>query len=105
MRAVIDRCAAAEPGRFRAVRARFVGPVAPGETLRTRMWAEGARVVFLTEVLGRAEPARPAAAPRLVVANAYVDLTEPAAVAACQSSGGRTCTCGASSASGPASRL
>ena len=51
VRAVLDRCAGGDSSKFRAVRARFVGPVLPGDTLRTRMWIDGCRIVFVTEVL------------------------------------------------------
>lgn len=73
-RAVLERCAAGEPARFRSVRARFVGTVAPGDTLRTSMWLDGARVAFVTD----ATPA--GGAPKRVVANACVELVGEAAL-------------------------
>ena len=36
------------PRRFRAIRVRFVKPCYPGETLTTRMWKQGNKVVFQT---------------------------------------------------------
>ncbi|MDG9716028.1 MaoC/PaaZ C-terminal domain-containing protein [Streptomyces sp. DH24] len=38
LKAVVDTLLAGEAGRVRAYRARFVGVVYPGETLRVRMW-------------------------------------------------------------------
>ena len=45
-RHVLRRFAGNDPARLRFVRARFAGPICPGETLLTRMWQEEGRVVF-----------------------------------------------------------
>ena len=50
---------------FQAVRCRFVGPVMPGETLVIKMWLDGRRVIFTTEVKERS---------KVAIANAYVEL-------------------------------
>lgn len=42
-----------EPGRLRAMGARFSSPVYPGETLRVEMWGQGAAVQFRTRVVER----------------------------------------------------
>ena len=48
------------------MRARFAAPVLPGQTLRTKMWRQGAsRVVFETEVVETGAAA---------IKHAYVDL-------------------------------
>eukprot|EP00966_Prymnesium_polylepis_P234352 5420717-Prymnesium_polylepis.1 len=58
VRSVLGQYAAGEEAAgFRACRARFVSPVMPGETLVTRMWLDGARVLFVTEVKERGKVA------------------------------------------------
>ena len=69
VRMVLGRFAAGdEAAAFRAVRCRFVGPVMPGETLVTKMWLDGAKVYFRTEVKERA---------KVAIANAFVELRAP----------------------------
>lgn len=70
---VLSAYADGDPSAFKAVRCRFSGPVLPGETLIVKMWHEGSRVIFTTEVKGRS---------KLVLNNAYVDLTRPAELVA-----------------------
>lgn len=60
-----------ESEEFRAVRCRFVGTVSPGETLRIKMWINGSKLIFTTEVVERS---------KLVIANAFVELRSPPAV-------------------------
>ena len=57
------------PALFEAVRARFVSPVLPGETLQVKMWAEGARVHFIAAAKSTG---------KVAISQAYVDLREPA---------------------------
>ncbi|MEU7768674.1 MaoC/PaaZ C-terminal domain-containing protein [Nocardia sp. NPDC049190] len=52
---VLETLAQADPGRVRRYSARFLGVVFPGETLRTRMWADDSACRFVTSVLERAE--------------------------------------------------
>ena len=64
--AVLNECAGGDAARFKAVRARFAAPVLPGQTLRTKMWRQGAgRVLFETEVAETGTAA---------IKHAYVDL-------------------------------
>jgi len=74
VRAVLERCAHGDGSLFRAARARFVGTVAPGDKLRTKMWVKGGRITFTTEVIP------PSGTPKLAISNAYVDLTSEASV-------------------------
>ncbi|KAL1527755.1 hypothetical protein AB1Y20_009140 [Prymnesium parvum] len=50
---------------FKAVRCRFVGPVRPGETLLTKMWVDGSKILFTTEIKELS---------KVVIANAFVQL-------------------------------
>lgn len=61
-----------DPSAFKAVRCRFSSPVLPGETLVVKMWHEGSRITFTTEVKERS---------KVAINNAYVDLTRPAELA------------------------
>ena len=64
--AVLNECAGGAAARFKAVRARFAAPVLPGQTLRTKMWRQGAgRVLFEPEVAETGTAA---------IKHAYVDL-------------------------------
>ena len=74
-RSVLNRCAAGDPQRFKALKLRFASPVLPGQTLVTKMWDEaggvggGRRVFFVCEVKETG---------KVVISNAYIDLTAPA---------------------------
>ena len=46
LRQFLKATALEQLARLRFVRARFAGPICPGETLLTRMWQEEGRVVF-----------------------------------------------------------
>jgi acyl dehydratase len=52
-RAVVESALGAEPERMGGFRARFSGHVLPGETLVTRMWEEGDRVIVETRTSDR----------------------------------------------------
>jgi acyl dehydratase len=43
-RALINACCGGDPARLKSMQVRFSAPVFPGETIRTEMWLEGARV-------------------------------------------------------------
>lgn len=51
--------------RFKAVKARFAGPLLPGQTIETRMWKEGNRVHFesVAKETGK-----------IIIGSSYVDL-------------------------------
>jgi acyl dehydratase len=53
--AILRTCADYQPQRLASIEARFSRPVFPGETIRTEMWREGARVSFQCRVVGRDE--------------------------------------------------
>lgn len=76
VRAVLRLCAGGDPACFRSVRARFVGSVMPGQRVRTSVWAEGCRVLFVTEVLPDGEEGA-----KLAIGNACVELTVDARLA------------------------
>jgi acyl dehydratase len=52
-KAVIDGLLDGDPSRVASYDARFAGVVYPGETLRTRVWREGTRLVLATSVADR----------------------------------------------------
>jgi len=52
-RAVIKHFAGNDGRRFKNIRARFVSPVYPGETLVTEMWRSGSKVLFRVRVAER----------------------------------------------------
>ncbi|MCW2504686.1 MAG: MaoC domain protein dehydratase, partial [Actinomycetia bacterium] len=54
-KAVIDGVLDGDPSRVASYDARFAGVVYPGETLRTRVWREGNRLVLATSVADRAD--------------------------------------------------
>jgi acyl dehydratase len=47
-RAVLRELCSSDPGRFKAMEARFSKPVMPGDMLTVSMWAEGSHAVFRT---------------------------------------------------------
>lgn len=51
--AVLAACCVHRPERLKAFAVRFVAPVFPGETIRTRIWREGEDVAFRSEVVER----------------------------------------------------
>lgn len=66
-RHVLSQYASNNPLLCHAIKARFVKPVVPGETLRTDMWQEGNRIHFQTTAVESGN---------VVISGAYVDLKE-----------------------------
>jgi len=64
-RAVLKVFAGNDSAQFKSVKLRFAKPVMPGETLVTRMWKDGNKVIFEVVVKERNE---------VVVNNAYIEL-------------------------------
>jgi len=64
-RAVLQACAGNDPARFKSIKVRFAGHVFPGETIVTRMWTEGNRVLIEAATKERGKP---------VISNAAVEL-------------------------------
>eukprot|EP01130_Rhizamoeba_saxonica_P009389 TRINITY_DN3813_c0_g2_i1.p1 TRINITY_DN3813_c0_g2~~TRINITY_DN3813_c0_g2_i1.p1 ORF type:complete len:306 (-),score=72.98 TRINITY_DN3813_c0_g2_i1:42-917(-) len=64
-RAVLEHFCDNDVSRLAAFRVRFASPVLPGDTLTTKMWKEGNKVIFLVEVNGKP-----------VISNASADLNE-----------------------------
>ncbi len=52
-RAVIAACCGNDPARLKSLQVRFSSPVVPGETIRTEMWPDGARISFRARVVER----------------------------------------------------
>lgn len=52
-KAIVDECLGGEPGAVTGFSARFAGVVHPGETVRTRAWFDGARVLAESSVVER----------------------------------------------------
>jgi acyl dehydratase len=52
-RALINACCGGDPARLKSMQVRFSAPVFPGETIRTEMWLEGARVSFRARAVER----------------------------------------------------
>ncbi len=51
--AILKTCCDYDPARLKSLGLRFSSPVFPGETIRTEIWREGARVQFQARVLER----------------------------------------------------
>lgn len=56
-----------DPSKFKCVKARFVKPVIPGQTLEIQMWKAGSRIYFKTIVVETNNE---------VLSGAYLDLKE-----------------------------
>jgi acyl dehydratase len=56
-KAVVDAVLDGDPSRVVGYSTRFAGVVYPGETLRTRLWREGDRLVLVTTVIERDDAA------------------------------------------------
>jgi len=63
--AILKQYGGNDPNQFKSIKLRFAKPVFPGETLQTRMWKEGNKIVFVVVAKERNE---------VVVNNAYVEL-------------------------------
>jgi len=64
-RAVLKNFCNNDTRLMRHIKARFTNPVLPGQTLTTKMWKQGNRVHFVTEIEGVSRPA---------ISNSYIDL-------------------------------
>jgi acyl dehydratase len=51
--AILRTCCDYDPARLKSIGLRFSGPVFPGETIRTEIWRDGARVQFRARVVER----------------------------------------------------
>ncbi|CAG9821656.1 unnamed protein product [Phaedon cochleariae] len=70
VRLVLTAFASSEASLFKSVKARFVKPVYPGQTLNVDMWREGNRIFFETTVVETKQaPVR-----KSLIPGAYVDL-------------------------------
>ncbi|KAH0547031.1 peroxisomal multifunctional enzyme type 2 isoform X1 [Cotesia glomerata] len=66
-RHILQTFARGDTELFDCIKARFVKPVIPGQTLRTDMWREGKRIHFQTIVVENNSP---------VISGAYIDLKD-----------------------------
>uniref|UniRef100_T1JMB3 Peroxisomal multifunctional enzyme type 2 n=1 Tax=Strigamia maritima TaxID=126957 RepID=T1JMB3_STRMM len=71
-RQVMDKFAGNDASKFKAIKARFVKPVYPGETIETKMWRQGNRIFIESSVVESGN---------VVLKGGYVDFGEVDAVA------------------------
>jgi acyl dehydratase len=52
-RALVRACCGGDPARLKSMQVRFSAPVLPGETIRTEIWPDGARISFRARAVER----------------------------------------------------